>query len=58
MTQRHQRHPEKGPATDGTGGEGQEEGEASVRGKLVLTLFPFLLVFFFLLLDWWFRGRS
>jgi len=58
MTQRHRGHPEKGPATNGSGAGGQEDGEASLRGKLVLTLFPFLLVFLFLLLDWWFRGRS
>lgn len=38
-------------------GEGRE-GEVGLWGKLVLTAFPFLLVFLFLLLEWWIRGRS
>jgi hypothetical protein len=34
-----------------------EETEAGSGAKLILTLFPFALVFLFLLVDWWIRGR-
>jgi hypothetical protein len=40
------------------GGPGNEEEEAGIWAKLFLTLFPFLLVLLFLLLEWWLRGRS
>ena len=57
----------KEPDNDGTGetpgglqegGPGNEEEEAGIWAKLFLTLFPFLLVLLFLLLEWWLRGRS
>jgi len=38
--------------------QGPEEQDASFGMKLVLTLFPFVLVFVFLLAEWWIRGRS
>jgi len=52
-----------GGSPSGAGGrhpaEGDDhEGEAGIPGKLLLTLFPFLLVLLLLLLDWWLRGRS
>jgi hypothetical protein len=34
-----------------------EETEAGIGGKLILTLFPFVLVLLFLLVDWLIRGR-
>ena len=46
-----------GKAEGGAEGEGREE-EIGSWAKLALTAFPFFLVFLFLLLDWWFRGRS
>lgn len=39
-------------------GPGKEEEESGIWAKLFLTLFPFLLVLLFLLLEWWLRGRS
>jgi hypothetical protein len=43
---------------DSTRTEGEEERPAGTLPKLALTLFPFLLLFLGLLLDWWIRGRS
>ena len=49
---------------DGRGPHEKEEEDPSgesgmgISGKLVLTLFPFACLLLFLLLDWWFRGRS
>lgn len=53
MREDHQRpaggpHPEAG---------GPEDTEAGFWGKIVLTLFPFLLVILFLVLEWWVRSR-
>lgn len=52
-----------GESPSGAGGRHPAEGDdleeqAGIRAKLLLTLFPFLLVLLFLLLDWWLRGRS
>lgn len=46
-----------GKVEEKEGGEGREE-EVGLWGKLVLTAFPFFLVFLFLLLEWWIRGQS
>jgi len=57
-------NPPAGERTEGTagpikGGPGQEEEvPAGLRVKLVLTVFPFLLVLLFLVVEWWIRGRS
>jgi hypothetical protein len=40
------------------GEDGLKEEAASFRAKLVLTLFPFVLILLFLLFEWWLRGRS
>jgi len=57
--------PERGPRIPGNGPPGspgpiEAEGEedSGIVGKLVLTLFPFVLVLLFLLIEWWIRGRS
>jgi hypothetical protein len=34
-----------------------DEKGAPFWGKLLLTLFPFLVVLLFLLMEWWIRGR-
>ena len=52
-----------GESPEGTGAQRQNRGEdveeaAGIPAKLLLTLFPFLLVLVFLLLEWWLRGRS
>jgi hypothetical protein len=38
-------------------GEEPEE-PAGIPAKLALTLFPFVVVLLFLILEWWIRGRS
>lgn len=52
-----------GESSAGAGGRNCERGdgpeeEAGIGGKLALTLFPFLLILLFLLLESWLRGRS
>ena len=53
MREDHQR-PAEGPNREAGG---PEDTEAGFWGKIVLTLFPFLLVILFLVLEWWVRSR-
>jgi len=48
-----------GPRSRGNEGEDDvEEGAASFRARLILTLFPFVLILLFLFFEWWLRGQS
>ena len=48
--------PPHGPRTGDD--EDRDPGDVGLWSKLVLTAFPFAVIFLFLLLEWWIRGRS
>ena len=51
-----QEHPDGSPME--AAGPDPEDVPASLGGKLLLTIFPFVVALLFFLVEWWLRGRS
>jgi len=55
---RSPQEPGNGPLASAGPDDPEGEEDSGIVGKLALTLFPFLLILLFLLIEWWIRGRS